>query len=70
MLITIANLTNKRIEIKEALHGQAAIDVVKKSANPFDLIIMDLHMPVLNGFEVFLSYYIINYLGNSKIKRG
>ena len=50
MLKSVAN--GRNIKLIEALNGQAAIDIVLNQKKPFDLIFMDLHMPVLNGFEV------------------
>ncbi|MGI8525815.1 MAG: ATP-binding protein [Pseudolabrys sp.] len=37
-----------------AAHGQAAVDIwatARERGQPFDLVLMDLHMPGLNGFE-------------------
>ena len=49
MLSTI----DKNIEITEALNGQQALDqVYSHQQQPFDLIFMDLHMPLMDGFEV------------------
>jgi CheY-like chemotaxis protein len=39
------------LKIETALNGKMAIDLVEKRMVPYDLILMDLHMPVLNGFE-------------------
>ncbi|WP_154402462.1 PAS domain-containing hybrid sensor histidine kinase/response regulator [Mucilaginibacter endophyticus] len=36
-------------QVQEALNGQIAVDMVNH--NSYDLIIMDLQMPVMNGFE-------------------
>jgi two-component system sensor histidine kinase/response regulator len=36
-------------QVQEALNGQVAVDMVNH--NSYDLIIMDLQMPVMNGFE-------------------
>jgi CheY-like chemotaxis protein/two-component sensor histidine kinase len=36
-------------QVQEALNGQIAVDLVNHNA--YDLIIMDLQMPVMNGFE-------------------
>lgn len=40
---------NKEIVVLEAADGQQALDVLKK--NEVDFVIMDLDMPVMNGFE-------------------
>jgi len=42
----------RNIEITEALNGQQALDQVHSHQLPFDLILMDLHMPLMDGFEV------------------
>ncbi len=44
------------VEIQEAVNGQEAIDLVNK--NNFDVILMDVQMPVMNGFEA--TQYIRN----------
>jgi CheY-like chemotaxis protein len=43
--------------IKQALNGQEALDIINSSENlirgnrsKFDIIFLDLHMPVLDGF--------------------
>ncbi|MCL2627607.1 MAG: ATP-binding protein [Oscillospiraceae bacterium] len=46
----------KRVGVKtiEAYNGQEAVDIVserQKNGNPFDLILMDIHMPVMDGLE-------------------
>ena len=43
---------DRNIEITEALNGQEALDQVHSHQQPFDLILMDLHMPLMDGFEV------------------
>lgn len=48
MLSTI----DRNIEVTEALNGQLAIDQVQSHQDPFDLILMDLNMPLMDGFEV------------------
>ena len=34
-----------------AINGQLAVDAVKSATRPFDIIFMDISMPVMNGFE-------------------
>lgn len=35
-----------------AEHGKEALDKIQKSQNePFDAVLMDIHMPVMDGFE-------------------
>ncbi len=50
-VVSILNNTNLQIEfeIEEASNGREALDRVK--AHPFDLILMDVRMPELNGLE-------------------
>lgn len=49
LLIASRFLKKWKAEVDEALNGQIAIDMV--NAKPYDLIIMDLQMPVMDGFE-------------------
>jgi len=42
-------LEKNDIRVSQALNGQVAVDNV--SNNDYDLILMDYHMPILNGFE-------------------
>jgi signal transduction histidine kinase/CheY-like chemotaxis protein len=46
-------LRNKRkyTRIQSAEDGQQAVDAVKCAVQPFDIIFMDISMPVLDGFE-------------------
>ncbi len=60
ILLTIEN-THKDM-IKQALNGQEALDIINSQENLsidnkciFDIIFLDLHMPVLDGFQVSLS---------------
>lgn len=39
------------IEAKHAINGLKAHDIVKKIEKPFDLIFMDIQMPIMNGYE-------------------
>ena len=50
-VVSILNNTNLQIEfeIEEASNGREALDRVK--AHPFDLILMDVRMPELNGLD-------------------
>jgi PAS domain S-box-containing protein len=40
-----------RIKVTEAGGGQAALDLL--ASNPFDLVLLDIHMPVIDGPETF-----------------
>lgn len=50
---------NSNFEILHAINGQIAIDLFKKNTN-INLVLMDLKMPVLNGFEAALKIKAIN----------
>lgn len=50
---------NSNFEILHAINGQIAIDLFKENTN-IDLVLMDLKMPVLNGFEAALKIKTIN----------
>ena len=40
------------IQVEQALNGQIAVDkVLEKEAGYFDLIFMDIQMPVMNGYD-------------------
>ena len=50
----IANiiLSDKGYKVEEASDGSVAVDMLKKSCdNYFDAILMDIHMPVMDGYE-------------------
>jgi signal transduction histidine kinase/ActR/RegA family two-component response regulator len=49
LLLATSFLSKKGIEADTAVDGKEALE--KLSNNPFDLILMDLRMPVMNGFE-------------------
>jgi CheY-like chemotaxis protein len=51
-------------EIEIAENGKIAIDLLQKNENEYDIILMDLQMPIMNGFAT--TSYIRNIL-NSKI---
>jgi CheY-like chemotaxis protein len=38
-------------EVIRATNGKEALDYFKNEKNPFDLIIMDIRMPEMNGYE-------------------
>ncbi len=46
----VATLSHHDVEVSSALGGQQAIEAV--TANPHDLIMLDIHMPAINGFDV------------------
>ncbi len=65
ILLVEDNLINQKITDKMlkrldmdvfiANHGQEALDLILKEEEPFDLILMDVQMPVLNGLDTTRS---------------
>jgi CheY-like chemotaxis protein len=51
--IEIAGFAN---EVKSVVNGQEAIDYLKEAESQPDLILLDLNMPILNGWE-FLDWF-------------
>jgi two-component system response regulator PilR (NtrC family) len=51
-------LANEGYEVKAAADGDEAISEVEKS--PFDLVLLDIKMPRMSGFEV-LKYIKVNH---------
>ncbi|HNW65487.1 MAG TPA: response regulator, partial [Piscinibacter sp.] len=52
MLIAVAMLEQWGLDVAQAGDGAAAVDAVNAAAaagRPFDLVLMDVHMPVLSG---------------------
>ena len=43
-------------EVIHSLNGKAAVEIIKKSETKIDLILMDIHMPELDGYQT--SSYI------------
>ena len=57
-MIAAAILTQWGIEVAEARDGQMAIEAVHEAARrgrPFDLVLMDVQMPVMSGHEATLE---------------
>lgn len=48
-------LKNSSIEVEFARNGQEAIDAIKNDSTSIDFILMDLKMPIMNGFEATLA---------------
>ncbi len=58
MMIAAATLTQWGVKVEEARDGQTAIDAVAAAARrgrPFDLILMDVQMPVMSGHEATIE---------------
>jgi len=48
-LLLRTQLQQAGIEVDEADHGKAAVEMIVNAVRPYDLIVMDEHMPVLSG---------------------
>jgi PAS domain S-box-containing protein len=48
-------LNNLNVEVDIAENGEEAVEKYQNSKDEYDLILMDMHMPVLNGFEAILK---------------
>ena len=53
-MVTKAVLAYRGYEIVEAEDGEDAVAKYRQAATPFDLVLMDLHMPRLNGRDALL----------------
>ena len=54
MMIAVATLAQWGVDVAEARDGRAAIEAVHEAARrgrPFDLVLMDVQMPVMSGHE-------------------
>lgn len=52
-VLTTELLTRSGYQVVTAANGKEAVDVCSRSAEDFDLILLDLKMPVLSGSKVF-----------------
>ncbi|ODQ52025.1 CheY-like protein, partial [Saitoella complicata NRRL Y-17804] len=50
-MILSAYLSKRGILHQKAFNGALAVDTVKNDREGFDLVLMDLQMPVMDGFE-------------------
>ena len=50
-LVLMARLRMMGIDVTPAENGLAAVERLREADEPFDLILMDMEMPVLDGFE-------------------
>jgi PAS domain S-box-containing protein len=58
MMIAAATLTQWGVEVFEARDGRMAIEAVQdaaRSGRPFDLVLMDVQMPVMSGHEAAIE---------------
>ena len=44
-------LSNLKVEVDIAENGKEAVEIFERDASSYDLILMDMHMPVMNGIE-------------------
>ena len=51
---------SKDIVVDTATNGRKALDYLKNVERPPDLIILDINMPVMNGFEFMEEYEILD----------
>ena len=55
MMVAVAQLEQIGVRVGQAVDGRQALDAVaaaEAAGDPYDLVIMDLQMPVLSGYEV------------------
>ncbi|MBT9489269.1 MAG: PAS domain S-box protein [Rubrivivax sp.] len=55
MMVAVAQLEQFGVRVGQAVDGRQALDAVaaaESAGDPYDLVIMDLQMPVLSGYEV------------------
>ncbi|MFW6019702.1 MAG: response regulator [Bacteroidales bacterium] len=58
-------LKMNNIEVVHAWNGKEAVDIIKNNKQGFDLILMDIKMPVMDGYEALR--YIKNEDPNNKV---
>jgi PAS domain S-box-containing protein len=55
MMVAVAQLEQAGVRVGQAVDGRQALDAVaaaEAEGDPYDLVLMDLQMPVLSGYEV------------------
>lgn len=57
-------------QIDSAKNGKMALDILEGAEEPFDLIILDLNMPEMNGIEFIQAIHDIQYAGSLIIMSG
>ncbi|WP_036483326.1 hybrid sensor histidine kinase/response regulator [Nitratireductor basaltis] len=50
-LLARSALTRAGHRVEVVTNGRAALDVLTKQSRPYDIVLMDLHMPVLDGLD-------------------
>ena len=59
----LANMFHDQFNVLQAQNGVEALKVIEETENDFSIILLDLHMPVMNGFELL---EILNQRGYMK----
>ena len=59
-LITVKTLNKVNIKCETAENGLIAVNMFKDKTKDYDLILMDIHMPVMDGFEATLKIKELN----------
>lgn len=44
-------LVDKGLDIQSAQNGKDALDILENTENDFDIVLMDIMMPVMNGYD-------------------
>jgi len=55
MVIASAMLSRWGVEVTAATSGREALELIDRERGCFDLVLMDLHMPGMSGFEVTIA---------------
>ncbi len=69
MLIGVAMLERWGAIVEQAVDGQQAVDAVRQAQaqhQPFDLLLMDLQMPVMSGYEATRAIRALGALGGAR----
>ncbi|MDB5282597.1 MAG: response regulator, partial [Bacteroidota bacterium] len=64
-LVLTQNGVNCKID--EALNGKTALDYINKSAECPDIILLDINMPVMDGFEFLAEFKKLSKCANTRI---
>lgn len=51
ILFTLEDILRKKYAVEIAHNGKEALEVITENSNQFDLIVLDLMMPEMNGFD-------------------